>query len=285
MTAPGDPVADRVRRAADRLERAGIESGSHDAWALLAACAEIPQATLRLGSASLDDATWNRFDEGIERRARRIPLQHLVGTAGFHAVELETPPGVFVPRADTESLVEVVVGICTGRGLAAPRLLDLGTGTGAVAVALARSIPGAWIAAVDRSPPAVGTTRRNARRNGVRVHPVLGDGLSAMGPGRLDGLVSNPPYIRTGDLAGLEPEVRDHDPRLALDGGPDGLDWYRRLASAGADALGPRGFLAVEIGWDQADDVRAILERAGWRSIAVHPDLGGRPRVVVADRG
>lgn len=287
----------------DRLERAGIESAASEAETLLLHALGISRSEFWCEpSTALTAAELASLESLAARRERREPLQQLIGSVGFHDVVLEMAPGVFIPRPETEILVASVLealgpAAAAGKG----RFLDLGAGSGAISVALLAAMPGWTGVAIDRSPEALALTERNAARNGVaaRFQALAGDFLAAaagIGPaagahlrgGALpswgttpyDLVVSNPPYIPTGALAGLMPEVRDHDPRAALDGGPDGLDAYRAIARLLPALIRPKGLLALEIGDDQADAILGMMG-PGLEAPRVRRDLAGRPRVVL----
>lgn len=278
----------------DRLEGTGVGSPERDAEWLLLHALGIPRSALwadpRL---PLRDDEASRLESLALRRERREPLQHLLGDVPFHGVTLEVEPGVFVPRPETEELVEAVLA----RVASAPgALLDWGCGSGAIAVSLLRALPGWTAVAADRSPRATALTARNGERNGVgaRLRTLVADftdpgsvaGADGAGlPSRarkppFDLVVSNPPYVRRGEIDGLMPEVRDHDPREALDGGPDGLDAHRALAVGLAAWLRPGGLFALEIGAEQADDVLGIF-CTQVRDARVLPDGAGRPRIMI----
>jgi len=270
-----------------RLERAGIDSPEHDAEALLIRALHVVRADLWVDpQAALSPGEADELAALAERRTARVPLQLLLGTTPFGSATLDLEPGVFIPRPETECLVEEVL-----RALpeASGRLLELGTGTGAIAVAILHELPEWSGDAVDRSPQAVRLARRNAARNGLseRLRIYEGDFRHSERlrlPGQdYDLLVSNPPYIRSGDIDGLMPEVKDHDPREALDGGPDGLDALRDLARGIPLWLRPGGLLAVEIGADQADESRVLFGTV-LEDARVLPDLAGRPRILIGTR-
>jgi release factor glutamine methyltransferase len=202
-------------------------------------------------------------------------------------------PDALIPRPETELLAEQAWGWLAGRsalagGDAARTVLDFGTGTGCLAIAIVKHDPAARVVAVDISPEALELARRNALANGVadRIEFQLSDAFTAVPSGRqFDLIVANPPYIASSEVARLEPEVRDHDPRLALDGGSDGLDFYRRLAAEGRAFLRPEGRLMAEFGDDQSQEIRGLFEAAGWRVIEILPDLSGRLRLIVVGVG
>ena len=270
-----------------RFERAGIESAEYDAEALLLRALHVSRAELWAEpKAPLTPAESEDLAALAERRSAREPLQLLLGTTPFCSATLDLEPGVFLPRPETECLVEAVLrSLHTERGT----LLELGTGTGAIAIAILHALPEWTGAAVDRSLQAVHLARRNAARNGLtgRLHVDEGDfrrpeELQPAG-GPYDVVVSNPPYVRSADIPGLMPEVRDHDPADALDGGPDGLDALRDLAVGIPLWLRPGGLAALEIGADQADESLGIM-RPFLDHARVLPDLAGRPRILMGSR-
>jgi len=217
----------------------------------------------------------------VARRAGREPLQHILGTQDFHGLEFQVSPDVLIPRHDTETLVECALA----RMPTARSVLDIGTGSGCIAVVLAGLLPDARVTASDISAAALEIARRNASRNRVNIEFLQGSLLEPVAGRCFDLIVSNPPYIPTTDIAGLEPEVRDGDPRGALDGGPDGLDFYRALIPPAAFHLNPFGWLLLEIGIGQAREVAELFrEAAGFEDICITPDPGGIERVVGARR-
>ncbi|HET9251203.1 MAG TPA: peptide chain release factor N(5)-glutamine methyltransferase [Candidatus Eisenbacteria bacterium] len=286
--------AEALERLRTRLRAAGIQPANQEAEWLLAHALETSVSALWKDKTALLDPTQEDALEALtRRRERREPLQLILGEMPFHHVTLQVEPGVFIPRPETEELVEAVLealgGDVVDRGRAPDprRLLDLGTGTGAIAIALLHALPGWQGVAVDRSPLAVALAARNAHRNGVgeRLRTMIGDFTSpASAPWEPDGpfdlVVSNPPYIRRGDIPGLMPEVRDHDPVEALDGGPDGLDALRQLAARLTAWLRPGGHLALEIGADQADTVLGILS-PHIQDARILPDRAGFPRIAI----
>jgi release factor glutamine methyltransferase len=282
----GPPFPDRARALADltaRLARAGIVSPEREAeWLLVHALGITRAALWAEPRAPLSPREAQALERLAGRRERREPLQLILGSVPFHDATIEVDPGVFLPRPETEGLVEAVLTVLPARG----RLLDWGTGTGAIAVALLRALPGWMAVAADRSPPALALASRNAARNGVaaRLRVVEAD-FSSPAPRPLVGspfdlVVSNPPYVRRADIEGLMPEVKGHDPREALDGGPDGLDAYRFLARGLRAWLRPGGHVAVEIGSDQADDVLGLFG-ADVVDARILPDGAGMPRILM----
>jgi release factor glutamine methyltransferase len=281
--------ATRAQALADlaaRLARAGVSSPEAEAeWLLLhalgigrAAYWSEPRAPLRAEEEAALEAI-------AIRRERREPLQHILGEVPFHDAVLTVEPGVFLPRPETELLVEAVLAELPESGT----LVDWGTGTGAIAIALLKALPGWTAVAADRSGPALDLALRNAVRNRVadRFRAVEADFARLEAPpipgAPFDLVVSNPPYVRRGELPGLMPEVRDHDPPEALDGGEDGLDAHRHLARGLGSWLAAGGLLALEIGAAQADDVLGLYG-ALIQDARVLPDRAGMPRIVIGTR-
>ncbi len=227
-----------------------------------------------------------RFRELVQARVKGQPVAHLLGRKEFFSLEFEVGPAVLVPRPDTEWLVTEC--LTQAKGMEAPRVLDLGTGSGCIAIAVAARHGGAVVTAVDLSPEALAVARRNAERHqvGGRIRFLEGDLFGPLDEGeRFDFIVSNPPYVRTGDLEGLAPEVGRYEPRLALDGGGDGFAVIDRLIAAAPAYLAPGGCLLVEIGHDQEAEARRRFGQHGGYEVGktVH-DLGGQPRVLCARR-
>lgn len=224
-----------------------------------------------------------RYGALVERRATREPIALITGTREFWGLELATAPGVLIPRPETELLVEEALGDLAAT--AAPRIADVGTGTGCIAVALARELPGARVVATDLSAAALEIARRNVTRHGVadRVHLVRTSCLGGV-RGPFDAIASNPPYVRSGDRPGLSPEVRDHEPPLALDGGADGLEVIRVLFAQAERTLAPDGRLIVEFGYGQEEHVREAAREAGLEVLRIRADLQGIERVAVIRR-
>ncbi|HEY6571844.1 MAG TPA: peptide chain release factor N(5)-glutamine methyltransferase [Candidatus Eisenbacteria bacterium] len=292
-----------------RLDRAGIATAASEAETLLLHALGLSRAAFWCEpSALLAPGEAEALESLAARRERRVPLQQLIGSVGFHEVTLGVEPGVFIPRPETETLVAAVLEALGPAAAAGGRLLDLGAGTGAVSVALLAALP-AWSGvAIDRSAAARALTEKNAARNGLgsRLRVEEGDFVAAAAAdpaapaaaaaatlaagaaatpapwnaAPYDLLVSNPPYIPSGALAGLMPEVREHDPREALDGGDDGLDAYRAIARLLPALLRREGILALEIGDDQADAILSIMG-PGLGAPRVRRDLAGRPRVIL----
>jgi release factor glutamine methyltransferase len=222
------------------------------------------------------------YIELIERRFKGEPIQYITGEMEFYGLPFRVTPDVLIPRPETEHLVDKVIELAAR--FEQPRILDIGTGAGAIAVALAHKLPHAHIAATDISERALAVARENAKRNGVDLRFLLGDLLAPVAGERFEIVVSNPPYVPNADRATLSVEVREHEPALALFAGEDGLDVYRRLIPAVFGALTPGGFVAFEIGCGQSTAIADLLVHAGFEQIEFIPDLQGILRVACAWR-
>ena len=232
----------------------------------------------------LEPARADMMRDYLKRLINREPWPHITGRAWFYGLELEVSPATLIPRSETETLVQSVLERLPKFNL---RVADLGTGSGAIAIALSHSRPDARVIALEMSPEAREIAQRNVAFHSanVEVLPGANDWFSPLETrARFDVLVSNPPYISRDELSSLQPEVQ-REPRLALDGGEDGLDPYRVFASRGRDFLVDEGFCALELGAGQFGDVRALFEKSGWRVESAILDLGGIERVLVARPG
>jgi len=265
---------------------AGIDSGLTDARALLCAALRLSRAQLLAQSdRMLEPREIAAVSELAARRLKREPVSRILGRKEFWSLTLDVTPDVLVPRPDTETVVEAALDYVAGGGLRLEnlRILDIGTGTGALVLALLQELPNARGVATDLSAAALGVARGNAERLKLASRCAfvvcnVADGLQ----GHFDLIVSNPPYIARGAIAALDPEVRDYDPRLALDGGADGLDAYRAIAGSAPALLAKGGRLIVELGAGQAAPVSALFEAAGLRILSIRDDLAGIPRALVA---
>jgi release factor glutamine methyltransferase len=277
-----DGTARRARRATavDRLRVAGGESPAYDASALLAFVLDVPRTRLPLLDV-VDPAAAGRFEDLVGRRADRVPLQHLTGVAHFRHVELAVGPGVFVPRPETELLAGWAVDAAAP--LAAPVVVDLGTGSGAIAKAVADEVPAASVHAVELDERAHGWATRNLAGTGVDLrHGDLADAFDDL-VGSVDVVVSNPPYIPHEAWESVAAEVRDHDPELALFATGDGLDVIRVVERRAARLLRPGGVVGVEHADAQGESAPAVFTAAGrWEEVRDHEDLAGRARFLTA---
>ncbi len=279
-----ETIGDALSAGTARLERAGVSAARHDAEQLLAQLLATDRGGLFLRRGeTLDDKIARRYSGWIRRRAGREPLQHVTQVQEFYGLSLLADRRALVPRPETEGLVQAALRLAPASGA---RVVDLGTGSGCIVVALAVERPDLRFYALDRSPAALALARENAARHDVEARIEIVEGDLACPPdswrGTVDLVVSNPPYVSEADWRALEPEVREHDPREALVAGPTGLEAYRALAPASFALLRPAGHLVLELGDRQAESVRAILARAGFDVLEVRPDLRGIPRVLVA---
>lgn len=268
-----------------RLADSGIREADLDAKYLLLEAFEMDLAHFLLREQEQVPSTDGRtreYSDAVLARASRVPLQYLTGKQDFMGLTFQVDERVLIPRQDTETLAELVLRENPEKNI---RLLDLCTGSGCLAVSLA--VLGGYeeVDAGDISPDALEVAEENGRRLGGNVHFVESDLFSALDPGKAyDVIVSNPPYIPTEVIEGLEPEVRDYEPRMALDGSGDGLAFYRRLAAESPSHLKPGGRLYLEIGWDQGESVEALLRENGFEDIEVVRDDAGNCRVVRGKR-
>jgi len=271
----GLTVSEAVRDAAGVLKAAGCGSPRLDAELLVACALSTDRAGLVRGGSDVLDAPASARVQGlITRRSAREPVAQITGRRWFRNLEFEVNRSVLSPRPETELLVEWGLMLADGA-----RVVDVGTGSGAIALALADERPDLRITATDVDPDALATAKANADRLGLSVEFELGDLLAPI-DGQIDAVISNPPYIPEADLAGLEPEVREFEPRIALTPGPDGLQAVRQLL----DQAATRGVaqVALEIGSGQAAETAELMRAGGWVDVAVTPDLAGIDRMVAA---
>ena len=279
-------LAAAITDAALALAAAGIESARWDAEQLAAHALGVARGDLL--TAELTPDAGRRLADLVAQRAARVPLQHLVGSVGFRHIDLEVGSGVFIPRPETEVVVGWVVDAVRAAALPHVRIVDLCSGSGAIPLALAYELANAEIHGVELDERALRWARRNAAARAAAGDQVIalhhGDVASALPEldGSVDVVVSNPPYVAEHELDLVDPEVRDHDPRVALVAGPDGLDVIRAVATRAAALLKPGGLLVVEHSDRQGQSVPGLLRAAGWRDVADHPDLTGRDRFATA---
>ena len=309
-------VLEAIQKSSDFLGKKGVESPRLQTELLLAHLLKLPRMKLYLNfERVLTAAETDALREFVKRRGQREPLQHIVGSTSFCGYEIAVNRHALVPRLETELLAEFGWQFLQGRadlpiGQDAQQrvptsALDFGTGTGCIAIALAAKCPNATIVATDISAEALALAIENAAANKVaeRIEFLQGDGFAALttvgqasrlSPSekrletgatpvlRFDLIISNPPYIPSAEIAALQPEVRDFDPRAALDGGADGLDFYRKLATEAKPFLKPDGKIMLEFGDGQADAIREIFETEKWIVEAVKEDYSHRARILIA---
>ena len=289
-------VLELINWSKDYLEQKGFANARLEVELLLGHVLSLPRIELYLQfERQMKASELAGFKALLKRRLTGEPVQYVTGTAAFMMGEFEVNPAVLIPRPETEALTEVVLrmlegvsGVVAGSDAtasSAPIVADIGTGSGVIATAVAMKVPAAQIFATDISVAALEVAARNAELAGMAkrvtflegemLQPLRGEGLA----GRVTAIVSNPPYIPTGELAGLQAEVRDFEPREALDGGEDGLDCIRVLVQDGPEVLASGGFMALEVGDGQASGV-AELMKGGFADVEVHKDYAGRDRIV-----
>lgn len=279
------------RQLATVFAKAGLETPGLDARLLVTRTLGIDSAgTLKTPDRLLSPGEADLIEAVAHRRLAREPVSRILGRRQFHGLDLEVGPATLDPRPDTETLVEGVLRLAADGlvpGSPGYHIADVGTGTGAILLALLTSLPEATGLAIDIDPDALSVARRNAGRHGLagRTRLQLASWLDGI-DGRFDLIVSNPPYIESARIGRLEPEVARYDPRRALDGGLDGLDAYRALIGSAAKRLSPGGWLALEVGCDQSGKVRQFIELQADKldpaSVQIWPDLAGMPRCVAA---
>lgn len=283
-------LRDALRGAADVLARAGVADPVVDAELLLAwtlgaevSRGEVHAAIIR--GDGLDAAEHERFRGYVARRASREPLQHITGSAPFRHLTLSVGPGVFVPRPETEIVAQFAIDALANAAEPSPIAVDLGTGSGAIALAMATEVPHAEVHAVEKSDAAIAWTRRNVAAIAPRVDLRHGDLATAFDDlaGRVAVVASNPPYVPDAAIP-RDDEVRLHDPALALYGGADGLDVVRIISRVGLRLARPGGTIVLEHGEWQGEEIRSILAADGWLGASTHPDLTGRDRATTAIR-
>jgi release factor glutamine methyltransferase len=288
------PLASLIASLEKRFAEAGIRPARAEAEIITGHVLGLGRSALYLaGEREVEPADEERIMELARRRATRYPLQYITGECEFYSLAFGVAEGVFIPRPETEVLVENVVRCIESAGKRPRTLLEVGTGTGVISVSLALALGATWprrprIVATDISPRAVENARANAGRHGVQnlMEFVVGDGITFLretgGGGRFDVFVCNPPYVAASDIEGLEPEVRDHEPRAALCGGEDGMEFIRRIVPALASILASGALVAFEIAPGQAEAVSRLLRVAGAAGIEVVRDLSDRDRVIIA---
>ena len=284
-------VLEVIRRSTEFLAKKGVEPSRLQAELLLAHALNLPRMQLYLKfEQGLAPAELDCVRELVRRRAQREPLQLITGSTSFCGLELAVNRHTLIPRPETELLAEQgwtflnTLPVLPGEPVTA---LDFGTGSGCLAIALAVKCPGARLCALDISEPALRVAGQNAERHGVseRVRFYQGDGFAALpADARFDLIIGNPPYIPTAEIDRLEPEVRDYDPREALDGGADGLDFYRRLAAEAGRWLKSAGKLMLEFGDGQSDALRELSRAENWVVEPIVADYTQRPRILIAQK-
>ena len=282
-------VLEAIQRSTGFLARKGVDSPRLQVELLLAHALGVPRLKLYLNfEQKLTSANLETVRELVRRRGNREPLQHIIGSTSFCGFEIKVNRHVLVPRPETEMLAERAWQFLAALNPPPGAALDFGTGSGCLAIALAAQCPGAEVHAADISVEALRVARENAALNNLsdKIQFHSGDGFAAL-PRDLpfDLIVSNPPYVPSAEIEALAPEVRDHDPHLALDGGADGLDFYRGLAAEAANHLRPAGRIMLESGDGQAEQIRQLFVQHKWVVESVEADYTDRPRILTLRSG
>lgn len=268
-------LKEALAKAVDKLQQMEVPDADIDAWYLLSYVTGLDRAAFFLhGDEPMAEPDMIRYRDLVTKRGERIPLQLLTGEQEFMGLDFHVNEHVLIPRQDTECLVERVLPYVDGK-----RVLDVCTGSGCIAIAIAKLGKPFIVHGVDISEEALAVARQNATELNASVELFAGDLMTRM-DGQYDVIVSNPPYISPSVIEGLMPEVRLHEPMLALDGGQDGLEFYRRIAGQAVTRLAPNGRLFLEIGCEQAAAVAEILQKQGYREVQVFQDLAGKDRIV-----
>jgi len=286
-------IAEAILQGAHQLRQAGVSDARREAGSLLAQVIDCDRSfILSHAEDAMSAEQLKQFHDYLERRARREPLQYITGHQEFFGLDFEVTSDVLIPRAETELLVEIALRLAENKE--APFLCDVGTGSGCVAIALLHELrdnSGAHAVAVDVSPAALAVAKRNAARHSVieQIDFVVSDCFASLDPenpqqSSFDLVVSNPPYVEERALPGLQREVRDYEPRLALTAGADGLAIIRRLLLDAGSFLKTGGHLLFEIGFNQSETVERVIDRRNWKLLEIHQDLQGIPRIVVVQK-
>ena len=270
-----------LKQGQERLKKAGIQEYELDAWYLFEQAFSMSRARYFLDAkeeAAPEAPALKAYEDGLERRSGRVPLQHILGTQEFMGMEFFVNAHVLIPRQDTETLVETVLNEQKNRNIS---VLDMCTGSGCIAVSLKALGGYARVAAADISPEALEVAEKNAGTYPVEFRQ--SDMFAAFEPGRdmFDVIVSNPPYITRSEMAQLDHSVADFEPHEALYGGVDGLDFYRAICENWGDTLAHGGILLFECGWKQADAVAEILQKYGFSDVCIEKDDAGVPRIII----
>ena len=279
-------IAQAIQDASRVLRQSGVPEARREAGSLLVHVSGKDRTFLiSHAEALLTAAEWEHYEEVVQRRASGEPLQYITGTQDFFGLEFIVTPAVLIPRPETELLVESALDLLQSQ--TAPQICDVGTGSGCIAVALVHQLSQARAVALDISAAALQVAQKNAERHKVanRITFLESDCFAAVPTNTVfDLIASNPPYVSANALAGLQREVRDHEPSVALSPGPDGLSVIRRLLTDAPAFLQSQGYLVLEIGFDQGEAISRLVAAETWNLIDIRPDLQGIPRIVLLQR-
>ena len=281
----GATIAEALKEAGERLRAASVPNDLLDAQTLLAEAGGFDRTYLIINfNQQLAEGILSAFAAMIDRRAAGEPLQYITGRQEFFGLDFEVTPDVLIPRPETELIVEETIRLVQQEGVARPAIVDVGAGSGAIAVALARELGDARVIASDVSEAALRVARRNAARHGLggRIAFVASDLLEAFAEEEFaDFILSNPPYVSEEEMPSLQREVRDWEPRLALTDSNDGLSVYRRLLKDAPSRLKPGGHLICEMGYTQSEKISSMIDHQVWGGVRLLDDLQGIPRIIV----
>src|SRR5215468_4245910 len=284
----GATIAEALKEAGERLRAASVPNDLLDAQTLLAEAGGFDRTYLIINfNQQLSEGILSAFRTMVDRRAAGEPLQYITGRQEFFGLDFEVTPDVLIPRPETELIVEEAIRIVQRDRVARPVIVDVGAGSGAIAVALARELGEARVVASDISEAALRVARRNAARHGLgaRIGFVVSDLLDAFAEGDLaDFILSNPPYVSEDEMPSLQREVRDWEPRLALTDSKDGLSFHHRLLKDAPSRLKPGGHLICEMGYMQSERISAMVNRQVWGAERLLDDLQGIPRTIVLQK-
>ncbi len=273
-----------LQKVSALLRGCSVEEFSKEAEIIMTACTGLERVAFYRDNPVLSQLQWEAVMGALERRNRREPLQYVLGYADFCGLKIRVGPGVLIPRPETELIVEEMIRAVNSRGSSVRgrlRILDLCAGSGCLALAFAKQFENAEVTAIDSSERALDYARENARINGIKNAAFLkGDLYDLVKGRRFDVIASNPPYVKRADLKGLPPEIVEWEPVEALDGGEDGLEFYRKILACSADYLAHRGFLIFELGYGEARDVIEIAEESGFKAVSLVRDYSGIERVL-----
>jgi release factor glutamine methyltransferase len=271
----------KLRELAASFDAAGIESAAKEAELLITEIIQTERTRLYTADPEITAEKFCIIDSLARRRIAGEPIQYIIGHVEFYGLTIRVGPGVLIPRPETELLVEEAIRIL--KPLPEPSVLDLCTGTGCIAIAIAKNIPGSTVLGTDRSARAIDYARRNAGENNTaNVSFLIGDLFQPVQGKSFHCIISNPPYIKKKVIPLLQKEVREYEPHEALDGGEDGLEFYRRIFSEGPSLLLENGSMLMEIGHDQADEIASLAQEAGLREIRLIKDYAGIRRIFAA---
>jgi release factor glutamine methyltransferase len=275
---------DKLRKAKEFLERSGIDDAGRETELIISHCLGMDRATLYRDNPRIPEDLISKIDESLKRRAKREPLQYILGYTEFYGLKINVGSGVLIPRPETELLVEEAKKIISNFEFRISnfKFLDLCTGSGCMALALAREFPEAQIYGTDTSEVAIRYAKKNIELNNINnVTFLKGNLFEPLKNLVFDLIVSNPPYIKKNDIKNLQPEIKDWEPIEALDGGEDGLDYYRAIIPEARNHLNESGCLLLELGMSQSDEVKKISEDAGFINISLVKDYTGIERIII----